>query len=204
MTKDEQPAILQYTMLNYLTDIKVQVSELTKELGQRNIVVTRSEGRKLRDLFEKAISTNKPARCLLNFSNIKAIDASAADEAIFVFHKRIKERLFGQKFLVLSFLNKDTWENIDILYKQRNSAILTLDNSNKWSIIGQLSEDRKKLLKYVIDKQEAHTYQVADLDNTSLNLASTKLAKLYEMGLVSREEMTARKHGLGYIYKSIV
>ena len=169
----------------------------------------RSRGVKVRGLIEKILREEKgPLLVLLDFSGVRAIDFSWADEVVAKIISRLWSGEYGEKFLVLKGLNASQVENISVaLERKRLAALLT--GSEGWRIIGSLNNYLAHTLNQVMEKRHLTLRQLSEEEGIGMNTSGTRLLNLYKKRLVVRVEGTAARpdeshRGRQFVYQSLL
>jgi hypothetical protein len=169
----------------------------------------RSRGVKVRGLIEKILREEKgPLLVLVDFSGVRAIDFSWADEVVAKIISRLWSGEYGEKFLVLKGLNASQVENISVaLERKRLAALLT--GSEGWRIIGSLNNYLAHTLNQVMEKRHLTLRQLSEEEGIGMNTSGTRLLNLYKKRLVVRVEGTAARpdeshRGRQFVYQSLL
>lgn len=141
----------------------------------------------------------------LDFSAIRFVDFSSADE----FLGRLAGRIFGRELsdtcVLLSHCRPEICENIDAMLKLKNQAMLCKDSSGKSRLLGRLHPQLEQTLRFVEEKGAITARDLADAQKIAINTSSNRLTKLANLGLVGRrEEPAAGKGGKQFRYFSLI
>ncbi|MBU4257676.1 STAS-like domain-containing protein, partial [Patescibacteria group bacterium] len=83
-------------------------------------LVTRNSGQVIRERIEKDIAKEKDGEVIaLDFSKIEIIDYSCADEIVAKLISRLQSGEYGDKYIVLSGLNENQKENIEVALERK-------------------------------------------------------------------------------------
>ncbi len=172
--------------------------------GSANLV-TRETGRIILDRIEREIrEIGKSETLVLDFSDIKVIDYSCADEVIAKLITRLKGDEYGDKYVTLQNLSPSQKENIHVALEKKGLAILAVDASKKWEIIGILNNYLMETLQLIMKSGEISTRSLSDKLKLELNTASTRLLNLHKSRLVKKVEERTHDGRRQFIYKSLV
>ncbi len=174
-------------------------------------LVSRPVGRRFREcLLDElhCLSINDIA--VLDFSHIDIMDASFADE---VFVSIAVER--GQKYLemppfVLSNLSETNRENLDIALFSRpgretgvnNCGLLILKSGQGVELIGRFQKQVEETYYLLQQNKTLTAADVSELAKIGVSAASNRLKVIYDLGLVTREEIRDSQ-GKQFVYREI-
>lgn len=164
-----------------------------------SILVTRKTGEQLRLEIEKKIELTTKKLIILDFSMVKIMDYSFADESIVKLLLRFISNEFDDKQLILTNLAADLSENVEVALNQRQVAVLTINNGTI-SFIGYLKEQLQKVLTIVLQEKELSARRLAELQGTTANVSNNRLAELTKMKLLKRKEQIVSGGGKQYVY----
>jgi len=169
----------------------------------------RSQGIKIREFIEKMLRKEKDALVLiLDFSGVKSIDFSWADEVVAKMVSRLWSGEYGEKFLVLKGLNASQMENIDVaLERKRLAALVT--GTEGWRIVGSLNNYLAHTLNHVMEKRHLTLKQLSEEEGIGMNTSGTRLLNLYKKRLVLRVEKTLAgkdetHRGRQFVYQPLI
>jgi len=169
----------------------------------------RSRGVKVRGLIEKILREEKgPLLILLDFSGVRTIDFSWADEVVAKIISRLWSGEYGEKFLVLKSLNASQVENISVALERKRLAALLI-GSTGWRIIGSLNNYLAHTLNQVMEKRHLTLRQLSEEEGIGMNTSGTRLLNLYKKRLVVRVEGPAARQdeshrGRQFVYQSLL
>jgi hypothetical protein len=185
--------------------LEVQVPDLvTRELGQKIY--------KGMDLALKSIPSGDTL--VIDFSGIRVVDTSFADETVLRLLKELVERKYEERFLCLFNPSESTIANLQgaIARKRLRLAFFALFPQKKWQCVGrydvsdfpddQIEPLLQETLRLVVDRERLTARELALKEKIELNNASTRLKKLHDARLVRREEIISEE-GKSYVYEPI-
>ena len=171
--------------------------------GSTNLV-TRETGAVIRERLErKLIAESEPTTGFLDFSGVGVIDYSCADEVIAKLISRLLSGEYGDKFVVLENLSPNQMENIEVALERKKLAVLYLQGSGGWQVIGFLNNYLRKTLISVMEKGSITLRELAREGGIGLNTGGTRLLNLYKKRLIWRSEEISKEGGRQFAYKSL-
>src|SRR3990172_2850579 len=113
---------------------------LKEELGNGSSdLVTRPSGNKIRERIERDILNEKEGAVIaLDFSKIGIVDYSCADEIVAKLISRLLGGEYGDRYIVLSGLNENQKENIEVALERKDLAVMGEMEDKAKAIIGNL------------------------------------------------------------------
>lgn len=172
--------------------------------GSANLV-TRETGRIILERIEREIrEIGKGETLVLDFSDIKVIDYSCADEVIAKLITRLKGDEYGDKYVILQNLSSSQKENIHVALEKKDLAILVTTPDKKWEIIGILNNYLSETLQLIMKSGEISARGLSDKLKLELNTASTRLLNLHKSRLVKKVEERTPDGRRQFIYKSLL
>jgi hypothetical protein len=175
--------------------IRYDLSKLLKdELGNGSKdLVTRQSGETIRRRIEQDIE-HEPAGTVigLDFSKIGVIDYSCADEIVAKLVSRLLSGEYGDKYLLLSGLNQNQKENIEVAVERKDLAVMADMKESGRAVLGNLNTYLKDTLDFIMKKKRATSKDLADAKKIELNTSGTRLLNLYKKRLVKRVEESGK------------
>lgn len=157
-------------------------------------LLLRSYGSKAFPVIEKALLDTKDGESLtLEFDGISVMDTSFADETIVELLVRLTRGVYGDRFLILKDPSPATIDNLEGTIARRKAkvglkiALLILQNQ-QIKVVGHLEPNLFQAWKLAKVNAGITARQVSDMLKLEINTASTRLAKLYKLRLLSRNE----------------
>lgn len=167
-----------------------RLSFKVKEVGSVNggFLMTREVGRKTKEVIWAKISELLPNTILeMDFSNIKFMDVSGADEVVVKILTRLEAREYPDRFIILSNVDLQHKENIETALKVNKKAVIVKEDSS-WYIWGDLISSYKEIIHKITEKGSITAREIQEKMNyKTVNEASTKLGLLYKKCLIARE-----------------
>ena len=117
-------------------------------------LVTRNSGQVIRERIEKDIAGEKEGEVIaLEFSKIGVIDYSCADEIVAKLISRLVSNEYGDKYIVLTGLNENQKENIEVALERKDLAVMVEMKDGKKILIGSLNNYLQETLNFVSKKE---------------------------------------------------
>jgi len=177
-------------------------SLLKEELGNGSKdLVTRPSGEKIRQRIERDIAQEpNGAVVALDFSRIGIIDYSCADEIVAKLVSRLLAGEYGDKYLMLSGLNENQKENIEVALERKELAVVAEMRDGARALVGSLNNYLKETLDFIATKRRTTANDFARALKLPANTSGTRLLNLYKKRLVRRIE-EARSDGKIWAYE---
>ncbi len=183
--------------------VSYDLSKLLKEeLGNgSNDLVTRPSGQKIRERIERDIDKEPDGSVIaLDFAKIGVIDYSCADEIVTKLVSRLLAGEYGDKYLLLSGLNENQKENIEVAIERKDLATVAEMRGGGRVVLGNLNNYLKDTIDFIIRKKKATSRELSEAKKVEANTSGTRLLNLYKKRLVKRvEEM--RNDGKVWVYE---
>jgi hypothetical protein len=183
--------------------ISYDLSKLLKEeLGNgSNDLVTRPSGQNIRERIERDIDKEPDGSVVaLDFAKIGVIDYSCADEIVTKLVSRLLAGEYGDKYLLLSGLNENQKENIEVAIERKDLAVVAEMRGGSRVVLGNLNNYLKDTLDFIIRKKKTTSRELSEAKRVEANTSGTRLLNLYKKRLVKRaEEM--RNDGKVWVYE---
>lgn len=171
--------------------LKYDLYKLLKEELQNGSsdLVTRPSGQVVRSRIERDISKVKDGEVIaLDFSQIGVIDYSCADEIVAKLISRLLGGEYGNKYIILTGLNENQKENIEVALERKNLAVIVKMKDGKKVLIGSLNNYLKETLNLILKKGRLTAKELSEAMNLEANTSGTRLLNLYKKRLVKRTE----------------
>jgi len=168
--------------------------------GSRDLV-TRPSGQAIRERIERDIEKESDGSVIaLDFSKIGVIDYSCADEIVTKLVSRLLSGEYGDKYLLLSGLNENQKENIEVAIERKDLAMVAELRNDGRVVLGNLNNYLRDTLDFIVKKKKATSKDLSDGKKIEANTSGTRLLNLYKKRLVKRvEEM--RNDGKVWVYE---
>lgn len=157
--------------------------------AERGLLIGREEGERVKDLLCRHLKgLPRMTVVRLDFREIRFVDVSGADEVVVRVLARILAGEFPDRFLTLSGVGVQHRENIEAALEAAKRAVIVVLSQSKWTVLGSINSALRRVLAFVGEHGAATAREVVDkLGIEPVNTASTRLAQLYQEGLVARE-----------------
>ncbi len=177
---------------------------LKDELGNGSKdLVTRPSGEKIRQRIERDMAAEPEGSVIaLDFSRIGIIDYSCADEIIAKLVSRLLSGEYGEKYLLLTGLNENHKENIEVALERKELAVVTEMQDGKRVLVGSLNNYLKETLEFIQKKKRVSARDLSAGLKLEPNTSGTRLLNLSKKRLVRRME-TAGADGKVWIYEPL-
>ena len=150
-------------------------------------LVTRNSGQVIRERIEKDITKEKDGEVIaLDFSKIGIIDYSCADEIVAKLISRLIGEEYGDRYIVLSGLNENQKENIEVALERKDLAVMAEMKDGKKILIGSLNNYLQETLNFVFKKGKITANDLSAALKLPANTSGTRLLNLYKKRLVKR------------------
>jgi hypothetical protein len=175
---------------------------LREELGNGSKdLVTRPSGEKIRRRIERDMGKEPDGAVVaLDFVKIGIIDYSCADEIVAKLVSRLLSGEYGDKYLILTGLNENQKENIEVALERKDLAVTALMKDGRTVVLGNLNNYLKDTLAFVSVRKKATAKDLADARKLEANTSGTRLLNLYKKRLVKRVE-ERRSDGTVWVYE---
>jgi hypothetical protein len=169
--------------------IKFDLSKLLKEEigGSTKDLVTRPTGQAVRERIERDLEAAPDGSVIgLDFSKVGVIDYSCADEIAAKLLSRLLSGEYGDKYLVLTGMNENQRENIEVALERKDLAIIAEVEHGARAVLGSLNNYLKDTLEFVVERKKATARELTDAKKIEANTSGTRLLNLYKKRLVRR------------------
>jgi predicted HTH transcriptional regulator len=136
----------------------------------------------------------------LDFSKIGVIDYSCADEIAAKLVSRLLSGEYGDKYLILTGLNENQKENIEVALERKDLAVTAAMKDGSRVVLGNLNNYLKDTLAFVSVRKKATAKDLADARKLEANTSGTRLLNLHKKRLVKRVE-ERRSDGTVWVYE---
>lgn len=185
--------------------IKYDLYKILKEVLKNgsNDLVTRPSGQAIRERIEKDIEKADDGVVIaLDFSKIGIIDYSCADEIVAKLVSRLLGGEYGDKYIILTGINENQEENIEVALERKNLAIMVKTRDNKRILLGNINNYLKQTLDIILEKDKITAKELSSVMNLEANTSGTRLLNLHKKRLVRRSEEILNG-GRVWVYESI-
>jgi GDP-D-mannose dehydratase len=166
-------------------------------------LVTRPSGQVIRERIERDIAKEKNGEVInLDFSKIGIIDYSCADEIVAKLISRLLSGEYGDKYIVLTGLNENQKENIEVALERKELAVMVQMKDNEKILLGTLNNYLKETLNLILKKGKITASDLSESLKLPANTSGTRLLNLHKKRLVKRID-EIRDGGRVWIYESV-
>ncbi len=166
-------------------------------------LVTRQSGQVIRERIERDIERERNGSVIaLDFSKIGVVDYSCADEIVAKLISRLLGDEYGDKYIVLTGLNENQKENIEVALERKDLAVPAQMRDRSRVLVGNLNNYLQKTLDLIVKKGRITSGELSRTLKLPANTSGTRLLNLYKKRLVKRlDEM--RNGGRVWVYEKI-
>jgi hypothetical protein len=177
---------------------------LKEELGNGSKdLVTRPSGEKIRQRVERDMEKEPDGSVIaLDFARIGIIDYSCADEIIAKLVSRLLSGEYGDKYILLSGLNENQKENIEVALERKDLAVAAEMRDGNRALVGSLNNYLKETLDFVRKKKKVSAKDLSAGLKLEANTSGTRLLNLHKKRLVRRAE-TIGAEGKVWLYEPL-
>ncbi len=166
-------------------------------------LVTRPSGQVIRERIERDIvKVGDRVVVVLDFSKIGVIDYSCADEIVAKLVSRLLGGEYGDKYILLTGLNENQKENIEVALERKGLAIMAKTRNNKKILLGNINNYLKQTLDLILEKDKITAKELSEAMKLEPNTSGTRLLNLHKKRLVRRTDEIVNG-GRVWIYESI-
>jgi hypothetical protein len=184
--------------------IKYDLYKILKEelRNGSNDLVTRPSGQTIRGRIERDIVKEGDKEVIaLDFSKIGVIDYSCADEIIAKLISRLLGGEYGNKYILLTGINENQKENIEVALERKGLAIMVKTKDNKKILLGNINNYLKQTLDIILEKDKITAKEFSEIMKLEANTSGTRLLNLHKKRLVKRTE-EIMNGGRVWVYES--
>ena len=177
---------------------------LKEELKNGSIdLVTRPSGQGIRERIEEDILKEDEGSVIaLDFSKIGIIDYSCADEIVAKLISRLLSNEYGDKYLLLTGLNENQQENIEVALERKELAVIAEKRGGKKFLLGSLNNYLIETLELIVKNGKITARELADMVKIEANTSGTRLLNLHKKRLVMRRD-EIREGARVWIYEKL-
>jgi len=152
-------------------------------------LVTRPSGQVIRNRIEKDMENEKDGEIIaLDFSKIGIIDYSCADEVVAKLISRLLSGEYGDKYIILTGLNENQRENIEVALERKELAVMAQMKNGKKALLGNLNNYLKETLNLILKKGKISASDLSEYLKLPANTSGTRLLNLHKKRVVRRIE----------------
>jgi GDP-D-mannose dehydratase len=166
-------------------------------------LVTRPSGQMVRERIERDIVKEKDGEVIaLDFSKVGIIDYSCADEIVAKLVSRLLSGEYGDKYIILTGLNENQKENIEVALERKELAVIANMRDGKQVLLGSLNNYLKETLNLIVKKSKITASELSKAMKLEANTSGTRLLNLHKKRLVKRIDAN-RNGGRVWMYEKI-
>jgi len=177
---------------------------LKEELKNGSVdLVTRHSGQAIRNRIESDIKNERNGEIIaLDFSKIGVIDYSCADEIVAKLISRLLSGEYGDKYIVLTGLNENQKENIEVALERKELAVMVEMRNGMRILLGSLNNYLRQTLNLILKKGKITAKDLSDVMKLEANTSGMRLLNLHKKRVVRRIE-EIRAGGRVWVYERI-
>lgn len=154
--------------------------------GSSNLV-TRPTGQAVRERIERDMEKEPDGSVIdLDFSKVGVIDYSCSDEIVAKLLSRLLAGEYGEKYLVLTGVNDNQRENIEVALERKDLAIIAETTEGAKVVVGSLNKYLRDTLEFIVERKKASARELTEAKKIEANTSGTRLLNLYKKRLVRR------------------
>jgi predicted transcriptional regulator len=182
------------------------LKKVSSYILEKDVLSGRQEGATYREALIKRLEIEAPDVVLpIDFSKVKVVDFSFADEFLCRIIRRVLSGDLGEKYIVVESLTESLKENIGMALKERELACIYIKPDSSVEILGKISDELKKTYLAAVDKGKITARDVQEFDSMdNISAASNRLTRLKDLGLLRKttdEAITGG--GRQYVYEPV-
>ncbi len=196
---------IQLNQLNIIVMFTYDLYTILKEelKNGSNNLVTRSTGQAVRERIERDLEQAPEGSVIgLDFSKVGVIDYSCSDEIVAKLLSRLLAGEYGDKYLVLTGMNDNQRENIEVALERKDLAILSETREGTRVVLGNLNKYLRDTLGFIVERKKATARDLSEAAKIEANTSGTRLLNLYKKRLVRRVE-EASGDGTMWAYEAL-
>ncbi len=166
-------------------------------------LVTRQSGGVIRGIIESdLIKEQEGSIVALDFSGIGIVDYSCADEIVAKLVSRLLSGEYGDKYIMLTGLNENQRENIEVALERKDLAVMAEMRDNNKTLLGNLNNYLRETLQLIINNGKITAKDLSEAMGLESNTSGTRLLNLHKKRLVIRRDET-RSGGKVWAYEPL-
>lgn len=192
-------------MNNETSQIKRQTSYVLK--GTAEVLVGRPEGRQLAEGVLRQLEKLSPDSILpINFSRLRCIDFSCADEFLTKVLRRIMSGELGTRYILLEGMSEETEENVATALEVRNLVCPRIGENGKVGLLGgKIGAELIDTYNLARKRGRITARDVMEIaPRVGISAISNRIAKLLKLGLLIRTKETGGEGGGRQFYYEAV
>jgi hypothetical protein len=186
--KRVEPFVIAKAHLPEVSGGAARSSDWLVSRSEEMVLIGREAGKAVFAHVEQRMET-LPALSVLpvDFRNVRFLDVSFADELIVRLCRRIASGEFEGRFFLLTEVNPEIAENLQVYLEDRKQACLCEVTGSGAAILGDISQELRETYEYAVQSgsitaRELISNRCPDL---SINASSNRLSRLHRMGLLA-------------------
>lgn len=143
---------------------------------------------------------------LLDFQNINYTTHDCLIEILSVVIRN-RGYEFHDKYILLKLdsTNHSLIDGLNMIFKERNCVIPSIDEKGNWKVLGCLTKAQRDTVEAIVERGEVTSTEIGEILDIQISAASNRLKDLYDMKLVMREERTINTTGgRQFVYRRVL
>jgi hypothetical protein len=169
------------------------------------LMVTRGTGRRVREALAETLEGLPSGGALyVDTRGVELMDYSFADEALGILVSRVAAGEYGDRRVVLVEEDRELLENIEASLRQRDLAMIRVDEPGAASkIVGEVPDHLVETLQAIYDAGSITNADLAAKLGINHTACNNRATRLFKLGLIHRHKNTAAPGGRQYSYEGI-
>lgn len=93
---------------------------------------------------------------------------------------------YGDKYILLTGLNENQKENIEVALERKGLAVMVKTKDNRKILLGNINNYLKQTLDLILEKDKITARELLDIMKLEANTSGTRLLNLHKKRLVKR------------------
>lgn len=93
---------------------------------------------------------------------------------------------YGDKYILLTGLNENQKENIEVALERKGLAVMVKTKDNRKILLGNINNYLKQTLDLILEKDKITARELSDIMKLEANTSGTRLLNLHKKRLVKR------------------
>lgn len=141
----------------------------------------------------------------LDFSHIRFMDVSCADEMLNKLLLRLRSGEMGKRYVYLRGMNTSLRETIEAVMQLRELSALAREDGSRVELLGALKRPMREALEALLERKCVTSGELSTVLDKNVNIVCNRLNALQRMGLVCRlRDGSVEGGGRQYYYVSLL
>lgn len=162
-------------------------------------------GELLEGLMAHILEAPEHSVTALDFSHIRFMDVSCADEMLNKLLLRLRSGEMGKRYVYLRGLNTSLRETIEAVMQLRDLSALMCEDESRVELLGALKRPMREALEALLERKCVTSGELSAVLDKNVNIVCNRLNALQRMGLVCRlRDGSVEGGGRQYYYVSLL